>query len=424
MHREQMCLAVMAIDKRFSNVRPRHPRGGPDGGRDIEATFSGGQRAFGAVGFFNQANDSEEYKKKAKIKFKEDLSIALEQEPIPEIFVFFTNTNLTLGEKGELIAYAKAQGLADAEIFDRERIRVFLDSPDGLSVRFQYLNIHMSEAEQATFFARWGDDIQTVISEGFGRLEVLLSRIQFLQEATSVMDHFTVTFELNGEYSGDEIGHFRAFARLVLKEPSHGTAGLVFGSTDNNGRLDAATPEQLTTSLEAGIRAGICGRQWEWRFPPIAPGGDESSMVADTIGVPGLEYDCTGSFTAVGRDRVKSLSINYRQGGLVRVKPAIQLRDLNDSMFIFSMNHTMAERIKTIHVYANEYKLAEISAAGFWIDQSAFGSAIPLPFNDSELADSWVRLRPREASVFRVRFSEETPKRFFHAREITDSQSR
>ena len=39
--REQMCLAVLAIDRRFSNVKPRHPRGGPDGGRDIEAIFLG-----------------------------------------------------------------------------------------------------------------------------------------------------------------------------------------------------------------------------------------------------------------------------------------------------------------------------------------------------------------------------------------------
>lgn len=50
MHREQMCLAVMAIDKRFTDVRPRHPRGGPDGARDIEAILNGIQRAFGAVG--------------------------------------------------------------------------------------------------------------------------------------------------------------------------------------------------------------------------------------------------------------------------------------------------------------------------------------------------------------------------------------
>jgi len=37
MAREQMCLAVMANDRRFSNVQPRHPRGGPDGARDIRA---------------------------------------------------------------------------------------------------------------------------------------------------------------------------------------------------------------------------------------------------------------------------------------------------------------------------------------------------------------------------------------------------
>jgi len=39
LRREQLCLAVMAIDRRFSDVRPRHPRGGPDGGRDIEAVW-------------------------------------------------------------------------------------------------------------------------------------------------------------------------------------------------------------------------------------------------------------------------------------------------------------------------------------------------------------------------------------------------
>ena len=53
--REQMCLAVLAIDKRFSDVRPRNPRGGPDGGRDIEAVFRQAQLAYAAVGFVNQA---------------------------------------------------------------------------------------------------------------------------------------------------------------------------------------------------------------------------------------------------------------------------------------------------------------------------------------------------------------------------------
>jgi hypothetical protein len=87
LHREQMCLAVMAIDKRFSNVRPRHPRGGPDGGRDIEAIFNGVQRVFGAVGFVNHATDSDAEKKSATKKFKVDLTAALKQQPWPEVFV-------------------------------------------------------------------------------------------------------------------------------------------------------------------------------------------------------------------------------------------------------------------------------------------------------------------------------------------------
>jgi hypothetical protein len=32
LQRERMCVAVLAIDKRFTNVRPWHPRGGPDTG--------------------------------------------------------------------------------------------------------------------------------------------------------------------------------------------------------------------------------------------------------------------------------------------------------------------------------------------------------------------------------------------------------
>ncbi len=57
---EQMCRAVLALDARYSEVRPRHPHGGPDGGRDIEAVLDGNRSAYGAVGFINSANDSSE----------------------------------------------------------------------------------------------------------------------------------------------------------------------------------------------------------------------------------------------------------------------------------------------------------------------------------------------------------------------------
>jgi hypothetical protein len=190
--REQLCLAILAADKRFSEVRPRHPRGGPDGGRDIEAVFRGGQRTFGAVGFLNQANDSDEQRRQIKSKFDDDLESALAADLKPVVFVFFTNINLTVGQKDELSERARARGLLHCEIFDRERLRITLDSVDGFAIRFQLLGMELSGAEQASFFARWGGEIQSVISTGFQSVERTLERILFLQEASDVLNILTV----------------------------------------------------------------------------------------------------------------------------------------------------------------------------------------------------------------------------------------
>lgn len=75
--REQMCRAVLALDAYYSDVRPRHPSGGPDGGRDIEAVLNGDCAAYGAVGFHNSANDSNDPKKRIRAKFSSDLASAL-----------------------------------------------------------------------------------------------------------------------------------------------------------------------------------------------------------------------------------------------------------------------------------------------------------------------------------------------------------
>jgi hypothetical protein len=212
--RERLCLAVLAIDKRFTNVRPRHPRGGPDGARDIDATFLNSQMALGAVGFLNQANDSDEQKRRSISKFRDDLEAALAAEPAVKVFVFFTNVNLAISEKSVMVNLAQDRGVSYCEIFDRERIRIVLDSSDGFSIRFQYLQIPLSEAEQATFFAKWGDDIQGVISEGFGKLEKVLNRLQFLAETSLPLDLFRVALDLDREYLASEIGHSRGFCSL------------------------------------------------------------------------------------------------------------------------------------------------------------------------------------------------------------------
>ena len=419
LHREQMCLAVMAIDKRFSDVRPRHPRGGRDGARDIEAVFKGVLRVFGAVGFVNQANDSKEHKKQIFTKFDDDLTEALKQDPRPKVFVFFTNVNLTVGEKDDLVAIAKGKGLAEAEVFDRERIRLSLDNPDGLSIRFQYLGIPLSEAEQATFFARWGDDIQGVITDGFGKLQKAINRIQFLQEMNQYLSHFTAVLELDREYSGSEIRHYRAFSTLQLKGPVHGIFSIMFGATDNSERGEAKTEQDLLKG-QSGICGSLYGGQWEMRIPEDRVDAPPAEDPDDDNDEPTFPYVPAGNIRGVGLDDpVKTIRISYRKDQFIRFSPDLRLQDLDECIFIFFLNACLAKKLHTIKIYANEYKLAEIPNVGFKIDPTPVRYYVPLLFSDSELADPWVRVRPASlSSAFHISFSEHTPQRFFDAREI------
>src|SRR5262249_1513372 len=156
-------------------------------------------------GFINQANDSDEQKKRVYKKFSDDLAAAKAADPKPQVFIFFTNINLTVGEKDTLKAEAKTAGFAECDIFDRERMRISLDNADGYSIRFQYLDLPLSNAEQASFFARWGDDIHSMVSTGFQSVQKTLDRILFLEEAADVLDEITVYYELDREYDADEI---------------------------------------------------------------------------------------------------------------------------------------------------------------------------------------------------------------------------
>jgi hypothetical protein len=137
--REQMCRSVLALDPHYSDVRHRHPSGGPDGGRDIEAIFDGSHTAYGAVGFHNGANDSEEQKKQIRKKFTNDLASALSAKPDLKVFAFLTNLNFTMGEQSAMKEEARKVGIEHCDILDRERLRIELDSPGGFFIRFQHL---------------------------------------------------------------------------------------------------------------------------------------------------------------------------------------------------------------------------------------------------------------------------------------------
>ena len=408
-----MCRAVLATDKRFSDVRPRHPRGGPDGGRDIQAIYRDDQTAFGAVGFVNQANDSEEHKKTIRKKFSDDLENAISADNELKVFVFFTNINFTIGEKEELINKAKTAGILYCDILDRERIRITLDSPDGLSIRFQYLNISLSEEEQASFFARWGDDIQAVISSGFQKIEGTLNRVLFLQEANDPVSHLTVSIELDKKYTAEEIGHFRLFCHLILKEPKHKILSLLFGSSDKSNRIREDKAADFTEQ-KSGIKYGIGAGQWEQHID-IENNQDKPKDEEEE------KWSKIGSGSSIGREEIEFLPISYNTDSFIRFFPVISLRDLDDAMFLPFSNKSLAEKIKAIHIYSNGYKLQEIGTDGINIDTTECNPNFPVKFDENELKDKWVRIRPPKASAHHLRFFEQTPRRLYTPCLVQDS---
>jgi hypothetical protein len=412
LHREQMALAILALDKRFSEVRPRHPRGGPDGGRDIEAIFRGDQLSFGAVGFVNQANDSEEKKKTIRAKFNDDLASALQCTPTPTVFVFLTNVNLTVGDKDQLVESAKKQGIIHCEVFDRERLRIALDSADGFAIRFQYLAIPLSEEEQASFFAKWGDDINSVIATGFQQVQKTLDHLLFLQESNDSLSSFQVAFELDREYTGDEIGHFRAFCSVYLKEPKLSVMSIIFGASDKADRFSDESAPKRQPDLQPGIKFGIGGAQWEQRLSTVEQGANFEETDDDEP----EKYDRVGTSSSVGMNAVRFLIIQYSKSSFIRFQPVLTLRDFDECMLLPILNCSLAKRIKTIHIISNGYKLLEIGVEGFAIDETRFEPNIPVNFNDAELADPWVRIRPKRSSAFHLFFADEVPQRLFVSR--------
>jgi hypothetical protein len=176
--RERLCAALLELDQRFQDVKPRRPKGGPDGARDIEAKYEG-RVVWGAVGFRNNAIDSKEDKQWVATKFRSDLDAALVESPGLHGFVFLTNVDLTPAEREVLESYARSK-VAFCEIFYRERIRLVLDSPKGFAYRYQFLGLTMSDPEQVSFFAEYGDRLLGFVQGRFDEVDARLARLEFV----------------------------------------------------------------------------------------------------------------------------------------------------------------------------------------------------------------------------------------------------
>lgn len=420
--RERLCQGVLALDGRYSDVRPRHPKGGPDKGRDLQARYSGDQLAFGAVGFLNGANDSAAQKRAIKIKFREDLDVALGATPPPTVFAFFTNVALTASEKDGLVAQAFAKGITHCDVFDREHIRVVLDSTDGYALRLQYLNIPLSEAEQTSFFARWGDGIQAVISNRFERIDDALDRILFLQEGRAVLDGVTVRFVLDRPYTADEIGHFRAFCSIYLRGVKLNIFGVLIGSSDRASRFYHQDEDQYLSDTP-GIKGGFSSASWEniWPSPEEQAGvvADEDPDDAEET-EPLEKWSPHGSSTTRGYDPVQMIVLHYRHDdALIRFRERLRLEDLNQAKMIFEADARLAVKVEAIEVFANGYSLAVYDRGDFRVTEAHGERPMDHRFTSEELMTPWKKLEAVPGwTFFELDFASRTPRRTFEAQKV------
>jgi hypothetical protein len=204
--RELLCAALLPSLGPYTLVKSRRPKGGRDGSRDIEAVYDASLIAWGGVGFRNGGGSDDRARREASRKFKSDLNDALKKNPTLQVFFFFTNVDLTPAQIEDLTAHAINAGPSVVDVFDFERLRATLDSPQGFIPRLQHLGILMSPEEQLGLVDRIGDQLQSAMSSRFDGVEATLSEMQrFLdfQKPIYRLDYF---IELTRNAPSAEIG--------------------------------------------------------------------------------------------------------------------------------------------------------------------------------------------------------------------------
>jgi hypothetical protein len=229
--RERLAADVLGLDQRYSLIKLRHPLGGPDGGRDLEAIYEGSVTVWGAVGFQNMVSDSPDEKKQTVRKFKFDLGRMKQEFPALSRMVFFTNTALTVAELGELCDHGQKQG-TQIDIYDRERLRAVLDNSMGLMYRLRYLDLEMTREEQLAFFTQHGQELEGMIHGHFAVVKQRLERLQFEMECRKPLVQISVVLRLNTEYSPEQLGHFRFLAVIQNRDCIGPDPALCIGGRD------------------------------------------------------------------------------------------------------------------------------------------------------------------------------------------------
>lgn len=341
----------------------------------------------GAIGFRNSPSDTSADQNWIVKKFKDDLQAAIDSGEPFGVFVFVTNVRLTVGTRKKLTELGKAVGGISAEIFDRENLRLSLDGPEGLAARYQFLQIPMSEAEQAAFFSRWGSDLENLVTRSFAGVEDRLRRLEFMHEKTQRMATLGFHLLLKDSVQIAQLPHVRAFlsiSKLTLD---------VERSQWNVGVCDNAP---LRANKICGT--GPCLSAAFWLQDPGKLYGNSASTRQDPFGIVGA----TGGFSEFSEPTIVS-----------------SLADLEDGLFAFFMNRKLFDHVASVRIYANEYLIWSGSAAELVADAPNHEPQTPWQFTASELSDAWVRVMPKDGPS-QLHFSSRTPRRMWDAKGLDE----
>ena len=122
--------------------------------------------------------------------------------------------DLTPGRRESLVRYAQEKNVSFIDIFDMERLRHILDSPEGLLVRLQYLDIPMSATEQAALIGKFGNQLQNAVTARFDRVERTLSQMERFLTFQKAILRLDVYIELTQQATSAIIGDEAVLLRI------------------------------------------------------------------------------------------------------------------------------------------------------------------------------------------------------------------
>lgn len=180
---EHLCADILRLEG-FSAIDPQLPVGGPDGGKDILCEKQGVEFVGAAYFPTNDVTFA-----RIRKKFRDDIKGATPHGRSG--FIFLTNQKLSPAERIELENIAAAAGMT-CLLYNRDRLRVALDSPAGYGIRLRHLRIELLPEEQFAYFAAAENGVVTALEVNTRALQSLTRRIDNLSHQQSSVALATV----------------------------------------------------------------------------------------------------------------------------------------------------------------------------------------------------------------------------------------